>query len=98
MNIGGTYQASITSVVGGFIRLDYERIGPTAFREPPVVGRKSIGIVGLHVGIEDLDGDKWSLVSHVSNLTDEEYNIAFGDGFAHPARPRIWSVEYTYNF
>ena len=44
-------------------------------------------------------GDKWTLATYINNLTDEEYNSEVVTPlFLHPAPPRVWRVEYRYDF
>ena len=60
--------------------------------------RGSLDLVGIRAGLEDLDG-KWTLTGSVDNLTDEEYNSEFVlGGFAHIASPRVWRIDFRYNF
>ncbi|WP_423283292.1 TonB-dependent receptor [Caldimonas sp. KR1-144] len=60
--------------------------------------RDRVNLVNLHLGVEDEQGT-WSLKGSVYNATDKKYNEEFvAGGFATPANPRVFRVEYRYKF
>lgn len=97
-NFGGQYRFSISDRLQGLARIDYERRG-TQFWDPQNTSpRRSIELINARLGIESKD-EKWSLTASVNNSSDEVYNSDFvAGGFGHPAPPRIWNVDFRYNF
>lgn len=60
--------------------------------------RSTVNLVNLHLGLEDEKGI-WSLKGSVYNATDRQYNEEFvAGGFATPANPRVFRVEYRHKF
>jgi len=97
-NIGGQYRFQITDQLQGLGRIDYERRGPQYWDPENSTARSSINLVNIRLGVESVD-EVWSLVASLNNATDEKYNSDFvTGGFAHAAAPRIWSVDFRYNF
>ena len=97
-NAGLQYRTDITERFGLFARVDYERRGRQFWDPENTTDRSALNLVNARLGIEDPAG-RWTLTGSVENLTDEVYNSEFvSGGFAHPAPPRIWSVDLRYNF
>lgn len=60
--------------------------------------RSSVNLVNIRLGVESVD-EVWSLVASLNNATDEKYNLDFvTGGFSHAAAPRVWTVDFRYNF
>lgn len=98
LNIGGQYRKEITSDIGLFARVDYERRGRQFWDPENTTDRSAIDLVNVRLGIEDNDG-AWSLTGTVSNLFDEVYNSEWVlGGFAHAGLPDIWRLDFRYNF
>lgn len=98
LNIGGQYRTEITSNIGLFMRVDYERRGRQFWDPENTTERSAINLVNARLGIEDNDG-AWSLTGSVSNLFDEVYNSEWVlGGFAHAGQPDIWRLDFRYNF
>jgi iron complex outermembrane receptor protein len=97
-NIGGQYRFAITDSLNGLVRLDYEHRGGQYWDPENSSKRSSLSLVNARIGVESVE-DTWSLVASVKNATDEEYNSEWVlGGFAHPAPPRIWNLDFRYNF
>ena len=46
-----------------------------------------------------LEGDNWATSLYVNNAADKEYNSEVVTPlFVHPAAPRVWRVDFRYNF
>lgn len=98
LNIGGQYRTEITSDIGLFMRVDYERRGRQFWDPENSTERSAINLVNARLGIEDNDG-AWSLTGSVSNLFDEVYNSEWVlGGYAHAGQPDIWRLDFRYNF
>lgn len=98
LNIGGQYRTEITSDIGLFMRVDYERRGRQFWDPENTTDRSAIDLVNVRLGVEDNDG-AWSLTGSVSNLFDEVYNSEWVlGGFAHAGLPDIWRLDFRYNF
>jgi len=98
LNIGGQYRTEITSNIGLFMRVDYERRGRQFWDPENTTPRSAINLVNARLGIEDNDG-AWSLTGSVTNLFDEVYNSEWVlGGFAHAGQPDIWRLDFRYNF
>ncbi|WP_262696184.1 TonB-dependent receptor [Kordiimonas aquimaris] len=98
LNIGGQYRTEITSDIGLFMRVDYERRGRQFWDPENTTERSAINLVNARLGIEDNDG-AWSLTGSVTNLFDEVYNSEWVlGGFAHAGQPDIWRLDFRYNF
>lgn len=97
-NAGLQYRTDLTSNLGLFARLDYERRGRQYWDPENSTDRSPLNLVGARIGLEDPEG-RWTLTASAENLTDEVYNSEFVVfGFSHPAPPRILSVDLRYNF
>lgn len=98
INIGGQYRTELTSDIGLFMRVDYERRGSQFWDPENTTARSAIDLVNVRLGVEDNDG-AWSLTGSVSNLFDEVYNSEWVlGGFAHAGLPDIWRLDFRYNF
>lgn len=98
INLGVQYRTEITSDIGLFMRVDYERRGRQFWDPENTTDRSAIDLVNVRLGVEDNDGT-WSLTGSVSNLFDEVYNSEWVlGGFAHAGLPDIWRLDFRYNF
>lgn len=97
-NIGMQYRTDITGNMGLLARVDYERRGAQFWDPENSTARSALNLLNLRLGIEDADG-VWSLTGTVNNVTDVVYNSEWvGGGFSHPAPPRMWHLDFRYNF
>lgn len=97
-NMGAQYRTDISDDIGFIARIDYERRGAQFWDPENSTDRSALNLVNARIGIEAIDG-KWSLTAASKNLTDKEYNSEWVlGGFAHPAAPRTWHVDFKYNF
>lgn len=97
-NAGLQYRTPITSGIGIFGRVDYERRGPQFWDPENTTARSALNLVNARAGFESNDG-AWSLMASVDNLTDEVYNSEWVlGGFAHAAPPRLWRLDLRVNF
>jgi iron complex outermembrane receptor protein len=91
----------------GFIRADYERIGPTYWYPDNYTVRDPVDLVNLRLGIEQ---ERWMLTAWSRNLFDEKYNAEWSPGppsfpnpgptnnFVFKGMPRVWGVDFIYRF
>jgi len=97
-NIGGQYRFPISDAINGLVRVDYEHRGKQYWDPENSTARSALDLVNARIGIESTN-ETWSLMASINNATDEEYNSEWvGGGFAHAAPPRIWTVDFRYNF
>ncbi len=97
-NLGLQYRAPITSSLGLFARLDYERRGKQFWDVQNSTARDALGLVNARLGIEAESG-RWSVTGSAYNLSDERYNSEWvAGGFSAAAPGRIWNIKYRYNF
>jgi iron complex outermembrane receptor protein len=108
-NVGAQYQHAIPMFGGitGFIRTDYEIIGPTWFYPDNFTRRKAVNLLNLRLGVE---ADRWSVTAWSKNLTNEKYNSEWSPGprsfpnpgysnnFVFKALPLRWGVDVAYHF
>jgi iron complex outermembrane receptor protein len=98
INVGLQYRRALSSYLGLLLRADYEQRGDQYWDTENTTARDPLNLVNARLGFEDPRG-RWSLIGSVENLTDVVYNSEFvAGGFAHPAPPRIWNVDFRYNF
>lgn len=98
LNLGAQLRFPISSNLNGFARLDYENRGEQFWDPENTTARSAIDLSNLRIGLEQSEG-KWSLIGTIQNIGDEEYNSEWVlGGFAHPAPPRAWHVDFRYNF
>lgn len=97
-NIGAQYRTELSESLGFIARIDYERRGAQFWDPENSTDRSALNLVNARIGIESND-ELWSLTAAVKNLGDKEYNSEWVlGGFAHPAAPKIWNVDFKYNF
>lgn len=100
-NIGGQYRANLSDNVGLFARLDFERRGKQFWDPENTSARSPINFLTLRFGLESTNGN-WSVIGTVNNALDEEFNSEYvgGDfpGIPHRGLPKIYNVDFTYNF
>ena len=95
-NAGGRIEFNLGNGLTMFARADYERRGEQYWTPENTHPRDTLELVNLRVGIE---GDKWTSSLYVNNATDKEYNSEVVTPlFTHPATPRVWRVDFRYNF
>ncbi|MAW82775.1 MAG: TonB-dependent receptor [Parvularcula sp.] len=97
-NTGLQYRTPITSSIGIFGRVDYERRGEQFWDPENTTARSALNLVNARAGFEANDGS-WALTASVDNLTDEVYNSEWVlGGFANAGVPRLWRVDLRVNF
>jgi iron complex outermembrane receptor protein len=108
-NIGAQYRHGIPifSNLTGFIRTDYEIIGPTWFYPDNFTRRKAVNLLNLRLGVE---ANRWSVTFWSKNLTNEKYNSEWSPGpmffpnpgysnnFVFKALPLRWGADVAYRF
>jgi iron complex outermembrane receptor protein len=108
-NVGLQYRRPIAVLGGitGFIRTDYEIIGPTWFYPDNFTRRKAVNLLNLRLGLEQ---GPWSVTAWSKNLTNEKYNSEWSPGpqffpnpgysnnFVFKALPLRWGVDVAYHF
>lgn len=98
INVGGQVFRPISDTLGIFARADFENRGRQFWDADNTTSRSAINLVNARFGIKDLNG-RWSLIGSLTNAFDEVYNSEFVQGgFAHAAEPRVWKVDFRYNF
>ena len=96
INAGAHVEFNVFDGAALFARVDYERRGKQFWTPENTHPRSPLDLVNLRFGMR---GDKWTLATYINNLTDEEYNSEVVTPlFLHPAPPRVWRVEYRYDF
>jgi len=98
-NLGLTYRTPATNRLGGFIRLDYNRIGELFFAPENWAPRDVIDLINLRAGIAG-NNNAWEVAGWVKNATDENYfNELFNTfGIGYYARERRFGVDLTFRF
>ena len=95
-NAGAQFEYNVFNNTMLFARVDYERRGKQFWTPENTHPRAPLDLVNLRAGLR---GDKWTIATYVNNVTDEEYNSEVVTPlFLHPAAPRVWRVEYRYDF
>lgn len=98
LNAGLQYRTPLNQWFGLFGRFDFERRGKQFWNPRNSSARSAINLLNLKVGVESPKKD-WALMFILDNLTDEKYNSEWvEEGFAHPARPRSWHVDFQISF
>jgi iron complex outermembrane receptor protein len=84
----------------GFLRLDYQIIGETAFFDNNQDGtndRDDVHLLDLRFGIEL--PDDWSITAWGKNALDEEYNTEYSTGgFVFKALPARYGLDFVKRF
>ena len=105
--LGAQYRWPLTTALFGFIRADYERIGPTYWYPDNYTVRDPVDLVNLRLGI---DQERWSLTAWSRNLFNHKYNAEWSPGppffpnpgptnnFVFKGMPRVWGVDFIYRF
>ena len=97
-NTGLQYRTEVTSSIGVFGRVDYERRGEQFWDPENSTARSPIDLVNMRAGFESNNG-AWALTASIENLTDEVYNSEWVlGGFAHAGAPRLWRLDLRVNF
>ena len=95
-NAGAHLEFNVLDNAALFARVDYERRGKQYWTPENTHPRSPLDLVNLRFGFR---GDKWTLATYINNATDEEYNSEIVTPlFIHPAAPRVWRVEFRYDF
>ena len=97
-NLGFQYRTPLTTNMGLFFRVDYERRGSQFWDVNNSTARSALDFVNARLGLESEDG-KWSATATGQNLGDENYNSEWvSGGFSAAAPGRVWNVQFRYNF
>ena len=95
-NVGAQVRTDMGDGLEFFARADYERRGEQFWTPENTYPRDSLGLLNLRVGFE---GSDWSVSAYLNNATDLTYNSEVVTPlFVHPAPPRVWRLDYRYNF
>lgn len=103
VNLGLQYQAPITSTLGLFGRVDYERRGKKYWQIDNLDVQEGLDLLGVRLGLET---ENWSVILWGRNLSDEEYFTDFNPAefagapidIGFPAQPRSYGIDFTYEF
>ncbi|HEU4689053.1 MAG TPA: TonB-dependent receptor [Vicinamibacterales bacterium] len=98
INVGVGYSRPVFNGWRGFARLDYERLGETAFDPENFALRDAVNLVNLRGGVNLRAG--WEVSIWSRNLTNKDYmteNIN-PNGISWLGRPRQWGVDVTKRF
>jgi iron complex outermembrane receptor protein len=98
INAGIGYSRPVRTGWQGFARLDYERLGETAFDPENFVLRDAVHLVNLRGGVTA--GGGWEVAIWSRNLTNKDYmteNIN-PNGISWLGKPRQWGVDVTKRF
>jgi iron complex outermembrane receptor protein len=112
LNLGGQYRRPLPfwPAVNGFVRADYQIIGPTYWDPYNYSTRRPVNTLDLRFGVE---GETWSLTAWSKNLNDEKYNAEWSpgpgllgilpnggpaDNFVFKAPPQRWGVDLAIQF
>jgi iron complex outermembrane receptor protein len=98
LNIGLTYRTPERNGLGGFARLDYNRIGELFFAPENWAPRDVVDLVNFRAGIVSENG--WEATAWVKNALDENYfNELFNTfGIGYYARERRFGLDLTFRF
>jgi iron complex outermembrane receptor protein len=98
-NLGLTYRTPTTNNLGGYVRLDYNRIGELFFAPENWAPRDVVNLVNLRAGIAGVNNG-WEVTGWVKNALDENYfNELFNTfGIGYYARERRFGVDVTFRF
>ncbi|MBI1731962.1 MAG: TonB-dependent receptor [Gammaproteobacteria bacterium] len=108
-NIGAQYRRALGAWDGvtGFVRTDFEIIGPTYFYPDNFSVRHPVPLLNLRFGVES---DSWAVTAWSKNLNDEDYNSEWSPGpmffpspgpsnnFVFKGQPRSVGVDVEYRF
>ena len=95
-NAGARIEFDLGAGLTFFARADYERRGEQYWTPENTHPRDTLSLVNLRAGLE---GDNWATSLYVNNAGDKEYNSEVVTPlFVHPAPPRVWRVDFRYNF
>lgn len=95
-NAGARIEFDLGAGLTFFARADYERRGEQYWTPENTHPRDTLSLVNLRAGLE---GDNWATSLYVNNAGDKEYNSEVVTPlFVHPAAPRVWRVDFRYNF
>jgi iron complex outermembrane receptor protein len=98
INAGISYSRPVYGGWQGFVRLDWERLGETAFDPENFALRDPINLVNLRGGVNARGGWEVSLWSR--NLTNKDYltESINPNGISWIGKPRQWGVDVTKRF
>ena len=99
LNVGMQYRHPLPLVAGleGFVRTDFQMIGPTYWYPDNITNRLPIHLLDLRAGVEV--PDNWSVTFWSKNLNDEKYNSEWSPGgFVFKAPPRRWGIDFVKKF
>ena len=98
LNAGFQWRAGLSDNLDFVTRVDYERRGEQFWSPDNLFPRSPLDLVNIRVALEAADG-AWSLAGSLNNATNERYNSEFVlPAFLHQANPRVWRVDFRYNF
>jgi iron complex outermembrane receptor protein len=109
LNVGAQYRHPFAAWGGitGFIRTDFEIIGPTYFYPDNFTVRHPVDLLNLRFGLES---DDWTVTAWSKNLTDTKYNSEWSPGpqffpspgysnnFVFKGQPMTWGLDFEYRF
>ena len=110
LNVGMQYRRPLPLLADleGFIRTDFQIIGPTYWYPDNFTTRHPVDLLDLRAGVEV--ADNWSVTFWAKNLNNEEYNSEWSPGpqffpnpgysnnFVFKAPPRRWGIDFVKKF
>ena len=98
MNMGFQWQTALTDPLWLLTRVDYERRGEQFWSPDNIRPRSALNLMNARVALRDAD-ERWELAASLNNATNERYNSEFVlPAFSHQANPRVWRLDFRYNF
>jgi iron complex outermembrane receptor protein len=98
INAGVSYSRPVVEGWQGFMRLDWERLGSTAFDPENFALRDPINLLNLRGGVTARGG--WELSLWSRNLTNKDYlaESINPNGISWLGKPRQWGLDVTKRF
>jgi iron complex outermembrane receptor protein len=98
INAGVSYSRPVRQGWQGFVRLDWERLGETAFDPENFALRDPINLLNLRGGVTV--GGGWEVSLWSRNLTNKDYltESINPNGISWIGKPRQWGIDVTKRF
>jgi iron complex outermembrane receptor protein len=107
LNTGITYERSLVAQLNGFLRVDYNRIGPTPWYRDNQDIRHPVNYLNGRLGVRTKDS-RWTVTAWVKNWLNDITTYRFqsieatqhpsGDDIYYPAVGRTWGLELEARF
>lgn len=98
LNTGIQYRHPFNAHIGMLTRVDFQRLGKQYWDPENSTARSALNLLNLKIGLED-PKKQWSIMFKVDNALNEAYNSEWvRGGFAHPAPPRHWGIDFQWRY